>query len=154
MPSLTAQIQYDTFERAVVRFTWGGGSSVAAYGLTGSIAASSLTGYDITQAINSTGVNINVSKLFWSLPQGSTATSLELAWGSSGSLTGIPFMYVNNTSVDLVNFTAQGIYFRNTDDAATRRNVLQFRNTAPMNTNDTMTLVVELDKNGGYIRQM
>lgn len=154
MPSLTAQIQYDTFERAVVRFTWGGGSSVPAYGLTGSIAASSLTGYDITQAINSTGVNINVSKLFWSLPQGSTATSLELAWGSSGSLTGIPFMYVNNTSVDLVNFTAQGIYFRNTDDTATRRNVLQFRNTAPMNTNDTMTLVVELDKNGGYIRQM
>lgn len=152
MPSLTANILYDTYERSVIQFIWGGGSNVAAYGLTGSVLASSLTGYDSTLPTGSTAVNINVSKVYWSLPQGSTATAIELAWGSSGSVTGVPFLYLNGNG--RANFVADGMYLRNTDTSANRRNSVQFRNVASMNTNDTMTLIVELDKNGGYIRQM
>ena len=152
MPSLTANVLYDTQQRSVIQFIWGGGSSVAASGLTGMVLASSLTGYNASLPTGSTGVNIDVSQIFWSLPQGSTATGIELAWGSSGSVTGNPFMYLNGNGY--VNLSANRLYFRNQDMSANRRNSIQFRNTGALNTNDIMSIVIELDKSGGYIRQM
>jgi hypothetical protein len=153
MPQFTTNVLYDNYERSVVQFIYGGGGgAVAAGNLTGSIQASSLTGYDSTQAVGSTAVNINVSKVFWSLPQGATGTAVELSWGVSGSLTGTPFLYLNGSGY--VNYTADAIVFRNTDTAATRRNYVQVRNTSAMTATDTITVVLELDKNGGYIRQM
>lgn len=152
MPSVTPSITYDTFERSVVNFFYGGGGgALTSYSLTGNVAASTLTGYDsgLTQA-GMTTVNINVSKVFWSI--GGTA-AIELAWGVSGSITGDPFLYLNGSGY--VNFAADGINFRNTSlTAATRINTIQFRNVGPMGSNDTMSLVIELDKNGGFIRRM
>ena len=150
MPSITGSILYDNYDRTVVSFVWGGGSSLAAGGLTGIVQASGLTCYDTTQTVNSSNVNINVSKVFWSLPQGTTATAIEVAWGVSGSLTGSPFLYLNGSGY--VNYVADGISFKNGSTAADRRNYVQIRNTAAMSPLDTATVILELDKNGGFLR--
>lgn len=152
MPNFTTNVIYDNFERAVVQFTYVATGSVAAFGLTAAVLASSLTGYDTTLGSTSSNININVSKVYWSLPQGPTASGVELAWGVDGSITGSPFMYLNNTGY--WNLAADGIPERNTSTAATRTNVFQIRNTNAMVANDTMTIIVELDKNGGYVRRM
>lgn len=150
MPSLTANILYDNFDRSVIQFVWGGGSAVTPYNLTGSVQASSLTCYDSTQSVSSSNVNINLSKVFWSLPQGTTASAIEVAWGVSGSVTGSPFLYLNGSGY--VNFAADGMYFKNSSTATDRRNSIQIRNTNNLATTDTATIVIELDKNGGYLR--
>lgn len=152
MANFTTNIIYDNFQRSVVQFTHFATGGLPAYGLTATIAASSLTGYNSTLSVTSSDININVTKVYWSLPQGSTATGVELAWGVSGSITGTPFMYLNNTGY--WNFAADGIPQRNNSTANTRINTFQIRNTNAINTNDSMTITVELDKNGGYVRQM
>lgn len=152
MANFTTNVIYDNFERSIVQFTHFATGGLPAFGLTATIAASSLTGYDSSLSATSSNININVSKVYWSLPQGVTATGVELAWGVSGSITGSPFMYLNNTG--RWNFAADGIPQRNTSTAATRINTFQIRNTNAINTNDSMTITVELDKNGGYVRQM
>jgi hypothetical protein len=149
MPSITGSILYDNYDRTVVSFVWGGGAATA-YGITGVVQASSLTCYDSTQAVNSSNVNINLSKVFWSLPQGSTATAIEVAWGVSGSVTGTPFLYLNGGGY--VNYVSDGMSFKNGSTAADRRNYIQIRNTAAVSAADTFTVILELDKNGGYLR--
>lgn len=151
MAQFTKTILYDNYDRAVVHFLYNGVNGAAsAYGITGTVDASSLTCYDTSQATGSTAVNLNLSKVFWSLPQGATGSAVELSWGVSGSLTGTPFLYLNGSGY--VNFVADAIYFNNTDTAATRRNYVQVRNTNTITTNDTISVIVELDKNGGYKR--
>ena len=152
MPNFTTNVIYDNFERSVVQFTYSATGTIAAYGLTASVFASSLTGYNSALSATSSEININVSKVYWSLPQGPTATGVELAWGVSGSVTGSPFMYLNNTGY--WNFAADGIPQRNTSTAATRINSFQIRSTNAVVANDSMTIIVELDKNGGYTRLM
>lgn len=155
MPSLTANILNDTYEKSTIQFVWGGGSSIAAYGLTGSVFARNLTGYDSSitaSGVGVTSINIDVTKIFWSAPQGSTGTALELAWGLSGSITGEPFLYLNGNGY--VNYAADGIAFKNVSTNVNRNNSIQFRNVNAMGTNDVFSLVIELDKNGGYIRRM
>jgi len=152
MPSMTANVMYDNFERSVVSFVWGGASSVAAGQLTGSINASTLTGYNSSNGLSSSAVNINITKAFWSLAPCSTASAMEIAWGISGSLTGNPFLYLNGSGY--VNFAAEAIPFVNGSTADTRRNYVQVRNSTAMQAGETVTLILELDKNGGYTRLM
>jgi hypothetical protein len=152
MPSMTANVLYDNFERSVVSFVWGGGSSVVAGGLTGSINASSLTGYNASNGLSGSNVNINVTKAFWSLAPGTTASAMEIAWGVSGSLTGNPFLYLNGSGY--VNFSAEAFAFANGSTADTRRNYVQVRNSTAMQAGETVTLILELDKNGGFTRLM
>ena len=149
MASITGSILYDNYDRSVVSFVWSGGAA-AAYGITGVVQASGLTCYDTNQSLSSSNVNINLSKVFWSLPQGTTGTAVELSWGVSGSLTGSPFLYLNGNGY--VNFVADGIYHKNGSTAADRRNYVQIRNTGAVAAADTFTVILELDKNGGFLR--
>jgi hypothetical protein len=152
MPNFTVNTIYDTYQRAVVQFLWGGGTTVTSYGLTGVVYASSLTGYDTTLGASSSAVDIDVSKMFWSLPQGFTSQGVEVAWGISGSLTGTPFMYLNNGGY--VNFSADAIKFTNSYTGADRRNYIQLRNVNALASTDTISVILEIDKGRGYIRQM
>lgn len=151
MPSVIPNISYDTFQKSTVGFIWGGGAgALSSASLTGSVFANTLTGYNSSiTASGMTNVNIDVTKIFWSC--GGTS-GIELAWGISGSVTGDPFLYLNGSGY--VNFAADGIAFKNTSLTANRNNSIQFRNVGPMGNNDTMSLVIELDKNGGFIRRM
>ena len=125
MPNFTTNVIYDNYERSVVQFTYLATGGVAAFGLTATVAASSLTGYNTALPGNTSDININVTKVYWSLPQGPTASGVELAWGVTGSITGSPFMYLNNTGY--WNFAADGIPQRNSSVAATRNNTFQIR---------------------------
>ena len=62
MANFTTNVIYDNFERAVVQFTYVATGGISAYGLTATIPASSLTGYDSTLSATSSNININVSK--------------------------------------------------------------------------------------------
>lgn len=153
MPNFTTNTLTDTYQRAVVQFLYNGVSGAqAAYGVTAQVQASSLTGYDSTLTANSTAVDVDISKIFWSLPQGATSTGIELSWGISGSLTGTPFMYLNGSGY--VNFTAEGMKFMNGYTGADRRNYIQVRNTGAVLATDTISVLLEIDKGRGYIRQM
>lgn len=152
MPNFTTTTLTDTYQRAVVQFLYNGAAGAqAAYGVTAQVQASSLTGYDSAQALSSAAVDIDISKIFWSLPQGVTSTGIELSWGISGSLTGTPFMYLNGSGY--VNFAAEGIKFMNGYTGADRRNYVQVRNTGSVLATDAITVMLEIDKGRGYIRQ-
>lgn len=148
MPNFTVNTIQDTYQRSVVQFLWGGGSAVTPYNLTGSVAANSLTGWNSSYGITSQEVDLGISKLYWSMPVGSTSQSLEMSWGISGSVTGSPAMYLNGNG--FVNFSDSGIKLTHPDVSANRRNTIQFRNVGALAANDTISVIVEIDKNFGY----
>jgi hypothetical protein len=153
MANFTTTTLTDTYQRAVVQFLYNGAAGAqAAYGITAQVQASTLTGYDSTLTASSTAVDIDISKVFWSLPLGATSTGIELSWGISGSLTGTPFLYLNGSGY--VNFTADGIKYMNSYTGADRRNYIQVRNTGSVSGTDVISVLVEIDKGRGYIRQM
>lgn len=149
MADFTVSTIKDNYQSAVVAFNYSGNAgAVPAFGLSGGILASSLTGWDNSYGITSSSVDLGVTRVFWSLPVGASAQSVELSWGISGSLTGTPFLYLNGGGN--VNFMADGMKFTNSYTGTDRLNSIRVRNTAPMSPTDTASVVVEIDKNYGF----
>lgn len=146
MPSFSKTIIRDDFQRATVAFTYNSTGTLAVSGLTGSILPSDL--YSFRGLTSPTATSLGISRIYWSIPVSTTATSIELAYGLSGSLTGQPLLNLNgNGFFDLMG---AGNAIRTSYTGADRNNTITLRNTGVIPPSCGLTVILEIDKILGF----
>jgi len=146
MPSFNKTIVQDSLQRSTVAFNYASSVTLNVSGLTGEIKPSELYGFKGLTSV--TGTNMGISRIYWSMPVSTTACSIELAFGLSGSLTGQPLLNLNGSG--MFDLYAAGNAIHTSYTGADRNNVITLRNTGSVPPNSGISVILEIDKLLGF----